>query len=535
MDTGRIILRDYQEEATQALFDYFFKNPKGNPLIIAPTGAGKSILVAEFIKRLLTTWPEQKYRILLLTHVKELIQQNYEKLKTIWPAAPAGIYSAGLGKKQAGHQIVFGGIQSVSRNKKKLGRFNIVIVDECHMIPKTGMGQYRSYFDYAEELNPNLRVVGYTATPFRLSGGYLTQGKDKVFDSAAYTIEVSKLIEDGYLSTLTTQASANQYDTKGLKVYAGDFQKGALAELVDDDRKNQLIAQEIASKGADRLGWLVFCSSVKHAYSMRDNLRELGVSCETVTGDLDKGQRANILKRYKAGQIRCLTNCDVLTTGFDAPHTDLIAMCRPTKSAGLYIQIIGRGCRTSPGKANCLVLDYGGNIARHGPIDKIKVKSKTKGDGGAPVKLCPKCMFECHAGVKDCPTCGFPFPPPKNKLKTRAARGRIISIKQNELVPVTKVTYKMHCKPNSHPTMRVDYENDVGKIATEWVPFEHSGHARDMAVAWWMARSNQPPPSKTADALKISRGLKVPTHITVEMTDSGYTKPGKYFWRTNAE
>jgi DNA repair protein RadD len=194
---------------------------------------------------------------------------------------------------------------------------------------------------------------------------------------------------------------------------------------------------------------------------------------------------------------------------------DLIAMLRPTKSAGLYVQIVGRGCRLAPGKANCLILDFAGNIARHGPIDAIKPKKPGTAEGDAPVKACPNCHSLVHAAVRQCPDCGHIFPPPKPQLEAEASHLDILSTERAEWVPVTRVSYARHDKPGKPPSLRVDYWS--GLVAhSEWVCLEHEGYARQKAASWWARRApGLPLPRRVEEALACADRLRCPAEIAV--------------------
>ena len=204
----------------------------------------------------------------------------------------------------------------------------------------------------------------------------------------------------------------------------------------------------------------------------------------------------------------------VLTTGFNAPAVDLIAMLRPTKSVGLYVQMAGRGTRLAPGKENCLVLDFAGNVARHGPIDAVKPKQPADGDGVAPTKICPDCDSILAAALRECPDCGHQFPPPEVKVAATASTLAILSTVRAEWMEVSEVSCRRHEKPGKPPSMRVDYSCGLVRHS-EWICFEHTGYARQKAVDWWQRRSSAPVPSTVAEALRATDSLAVPTAIFV--------------------
>lgn len=344
-------MRDYQSAAVDAVFDYWGEGG-GNPLVVLATGLGKSVVFGEIARRVLTDYPTM--RVLLLTHVQELVEQDFKALLRVWPDAPAGIYSAGLGMRQTRHRITCASIQSVYRKARELGPRHLVIIDEAHLVPAKGAGMYRSLLDDLRMEEPDLRVLGLTATPFRLDSGRLDKGADKIFDQVVYEYGVGEGIADGWLSPLRSRAGEVEIDVSGVTKRGGEFVAESLEVAANDASLITRACAEIVRRGVDRRSWLVFCAGVDNAFRVRDELRRLGVCAETVTGDTPKDERRRIVADFKAGRIRALTNAQVLTTGFDAPSTDLIAFLRPTLSTGLYVQMIGRGTRKAEGKADCI-------------------------------------------------------------------------------------------------------------------------------------------------------------------------------------
>ena len=508
-----LTLRPYQSAAIQSIYDYFSKNA-GNPLITIPTAGGKALVMSSFIEGVLKTYPDQ--RILIITHVRELIEQNHAELKTLWPQAPAGIYSAGLKKREIRAQILFAGIQSIHKRVYDVQQCDLVLIDEAHLIPRSSNTMYRKFLDGLKRLNPMLKVIGLTATPYRLDSGLLHQGEDSIFTDIAYEISVRELIDQGYLSRVISKRMATELDVSGVGTRAGEFIARDLEAAIDKDAITQSAVNEIFAYGHDRRSWLIFCAGVDHAFHVRDAVRARGVSCETIVGDTPSAERDTIISDFKLGRIQCLTNANVLTTGFNAPQVDLIAMLRPTKSAGLYVQIVGRGCRLAPGKTDCLVLDFAGNIARHGPIDAVKPKRpKDGGDGDAPVKVCPDCNSIVHAAVRECPDCGHLFPPPQIKIEAKASNLAILSGGPPQWLPVTRVSYARHEKPGKPPSLRVDYWSGLSSHS-EWVCIEHAGYPRQKAASWWANRApGLPLPRGVNEALAVSNKLKCPAHIAV--------------------
>ena len=508
-----LTLRPYQSAAIQGIYNYF-QAESGNPLVVIPTAGGKSLVMATFVEGVLKAFPDQ--RILIVTHVRELIEQNFSELKKLWPEAPAGIYSAGLKKREIRAQILFAGIQSIHKRVYDVQQCDLVLIDEAHLIPRTSDTMYRRFLDGLKRLNPMLKVIGLTATPYRLDSGLLHQGDEAIFTDIAYEVSVRQLIDDGYLSSLVTKQMATKLDVSAVGTRGGEFIPKELEDAIDTEAITAAAVGEIVDYGHNRRSWLVFCAGVKHAFHVRDAIRARGFTCETIVGETPGAEREAIINAFKRGDIRCLTNANVLTTGFNAPGVDLLAMLRPTKSAGLYVQIVGRGCRVAPGKPNCLVLDFAGNIARHGPIDAVKPKGpKGEGDGEAPTKVCPDCSSIVHAAVRLCPDCGHAFPPPEVKLEARASRLDVVSSGKPEWLPVSRVNYARHCKPGKPPSLRVEYYCGINAVQ-EWVCIEHPGYARQKAASWWANRAPGVPFPKNVDAaLALMHQIRPPKEIAV--------------------
>lgn len=508
-----MVLRPYQSGAIQGIYNYFHADT-GNPLVVIPTAGGKSLVMATFIEGVLKAFPDQ--RILIVTHVRELIEQNYAELKKLWPQAPAGIYSAGLKQRDIHARILFAGIQSIHKRFYDVQQCDLVLIDEAHLIPRSSNTLYRRFLSGLARLNPQMKVIGLTATPYRLDSGLLHEGDDAIFTDIAYEVSVRELIDQGYLSPLLSKRMATQIDLTGVGTCGGEFIAKDLEAAVDKDSITQAAVDEIFSYGKDRKSWLIFCAGVDHAYHVRDAIRARGVSCETIVGETPGAQREAIINDFKAGRIQCLTNANVLTTGFNAPGVDLLAMLRPTKSAGLYVQIVGRGCRLAPAKTDCLVLDFAGNIARHGPIDAVNPKRPKGGeDGVAPTKACPECDSIVHASVRTCPDCGHVFPPPELKIDAKASNLDILSSGKSEWVPVTRVAYARHDKPGKPPSLRVDYWSGLTHHS-EWICIEHQGYPRQKAASWWANRAQGLPlPQRVDEAIACAPKLRCPSEIAV--------------------
>lgn len=507
-----LTLRPYQQAAIDAIYGYFAEN-RGHPLVVIPTAGGKSLVMAAFIEGVLRAWPDQ--RILIVTHVRELIAQNFSELIGLWRDAPAGICSAGLGRRDLGARILFAGIQSIYRRAYDVQQCDLVLIDEAHLIPAASDTMYRRFLDTLARINPQLKVIGFTATPYRLDSGMLHEGKGALFTDIAYEVSVRQLIDDGYLCPLVSKAAETRLDVTGVGSRGGEFIPSQLQAAVDLPETTEAAIDEVVRLGAERKSWLAFCAGVEHATHVAEAIRARGFSAATIFGDTPKPERDRTIAAFKRGEIRALASMGVLTTGFNAPGVDLIAMLRPTKSAGLYVQMAGRGTRLAPEKENCLVLDFAGNVARHGPIDAVKPKRPGSGEGEAPVKVCPDCQSILATAVRLCPDCGHAFPPPKVQVDREASTLAILTTGKPQWLQVDEVFYRAHEKPGSRPTLQVEYQCGLVRHR-EWVCFEHTGYARQKAVAWWRQRAQgMPVPHTVTEALAWSRQIAAPTEIAV--------------------
>lgn len=511
-----LTLRPYQREALDALLAWW-SGGKQNPLQVLATGTGKALLLAETIVEVCKRWPGT--RILMATHKRELVAQNFEHLIRQWPMAPVGVVCAGLHRREFGRQITFASIGSICRKPERLGPIDVMLVDECDLIPREGEGQYRSTIKALREMQPHMELAGFTATPFRLDSGSLHLGEDALFDGIAYEYGLAEGIRDGWLVSLRSKATHTVIDASGVKKVAGEFSEAELEKVATTEDIITGTADEIVRLSEGRKCILVFCVSVKHAHDMRDALRARGVTTETVTGETPSGERDRIMRDLKEGRIRCVTNVEVMTTGTNIPAIDVIAMCRPTLSGRLLVQVAGRATRPHTGKSDALFLDFGQNIHRHGPLDLIRGKEKKKGEGEAPVKICPNCEEIVFAGVRICPSCGYEFELEELKHSTKATDLPVLSTEKRpaQWVPVTEVSFRTHHKGGdvtATPTLRVEYL--CGMVSySEYVCFEHEGYARQKAEKWWDVFGYGSTPLTVADAHETLTEITV-TAIAVE-------------------
>lgn len=519
-------LRDYQKEAIKELFSWFAKNSDGNPLMILPTGAGKSVILAATVKVILESWPNQ--RIAMLVHSRELIEQNYLKLVELYPGVPAGIYSAGLNRKDSHAQVLYAGIQSIYKQGLHLGKFDLVFIDECHLVSDKGNTMYRKFIEDMSIINPALRVIGLTATKYRLDSGYLHQGEDALFSDVATEVTIKYLLEQGYLCKPTSKATRLLLDTKKIKHRGGEFIASDIERAFTEQGHLIKALNDAMTKAADRNSWLIFCPTVAIAEEVTEYLKSNNISCETVSGKTKSKDRDEIIQKYKRGEIRALSNCNVLTTGFDAPATDCLIILRPTESTGLHIQMIGRGMRLHESKKDCLVLDYVGNLEKHGCVDDpiINLPGKKGEPGEAPVKICDQCEVYLPASARVCDNCGYEFPVKERVYDhTHSTAAAVSSDIEPELVEVGRWKMKVHQKLGKPDSVRIDYCSAgilYFVVASEWVFPGHKGKARLKAIDFWIRHGGKTPyPGNAQEFIDRQDELLSPKFIEV-------LKSGKY-------
>ncbi|MEZ9739470.1 DEAD/DEAH box helicase [Vibrio splendidus] len=385
-------LRPYQADSVKSVIHYFRKHQTPAVLVL-PTGAGKSLVIAELARL-------AKGRVLVLAHVKELVEQNHEKYEGY--GLKGSIFSAGLGRKETDQQVVFASVQSVVRNLDSFSnQFSLLVIDECHRVPDEKTSSYQKVITHLRENNSGIKVLGLTATPYRLGMGWLyqyhTRGQvrseePRFFRDCIFELPIRYLLDEGFLTPARMiDAPVLSYDFSQLKPASTGRYKEAELDMVIEQSKRATpqIVDQIIELAKDKLGIMVFAATVRHAQEILGLLPE-GES-SIVIGDTPTLERDQIISDFKERKIKFLVNVSVLTTGFDAPHVDLIAILRPTESISLYQQIVGRGLRLSPGKKECLVLDYAGN--------SYDLYQPEVGD--------PKPDSDSEIITIPCPACGF--------------------------------------------------------------------------------------------------------------------------------
>lgn len=521
--------RWYQSDAISAWWSDCVAR-QGNPLLVLPTGAGKSLVLAELIRSIMNKYPRQK--ILVMTHVAELIIQDLDAVIDQWPYAPVGIYSAGVGQKTLDKSVIIAGVQSLVKVPvEELPRFDLLFVDEAQLISPDATTSYRLVIDRLLAKNPKLKVTGLTATPYRLKGGHLLDCG--LFTHIAYDLTTpeafARLVSEGFLSRLVTKRTQTKLDTSGVGERGGEFIESELNAAVE--RQHDVTTTAISEMIAMRRNYnLVFATSVTHAYEIADILKLRGEQVEVIHGGIGKKERTRILTDFKQKRLKWLINVNVLTTGFDAPHVDLLGILRPSKSVGLWVQILGRGLRVCQGKTDCLVMDFTSNTTKLGPIDDPAVpsrgKKKKKGGTGAIVaaKFCKgtmptgvKCERVCGCSCRKCPDCGYEFDMNDPEVFGRASEEDVMGTGEPVVNDhsVTMVNYSLFQRDGKPDSIKVIYYVGL-EFYYAWLNPEIQGPARKLYEAWWKrASGGTEPPMDCTEFIQRRSELSQPAQIKV--------------------
>lgn len=357
------------------------------------------------------------------------------------------------------------------------------LVHNCHTISHKDEGGYRSLINDLTEINPNLRVIGLTATPWRLGHGRICDG-DALFDDLIEPVSIEELIYLKHLAPLHSKQTEFKFDVHGVKKRGGEYIESELQAAVDTIHNNNAVVEEAIRRAGDRKAWLFFCAGVKHAESIRDILIANGISAACVTGTTPKGERERLLDDFRSGKIRAMTNANVLTTGFDYPDIDYIAMLRPTMSPALYMQMAGRGLRPKSHTDHCLVSDFAQNIDKHGPITNVREPDKKgEGKGEPPVKVCPECQEHVAIAAMTCPACGHQFPPKETIIK-RPTGSDIMWGRHDLAMDITSWQFRPHVSRTSGKDMiRVTYYGALSDLPiNEYFAIFNGGAGGEVAM-----------------------------------------------------
>ena len=527
-------LRNYQKKAL-AKAHCWFKEETTYPLIVLPTGAGKTIVFTTLIKDLYLENPSKRF--LILAHRQELISQAVDKLLNVWPDAPVGILAASL--KQFNHTapIVIASRDTLA-SKKRLEKsypFDYIIIDEAHHVSPQMNTRYRKIIDHFEEIGCP-KILGVTATPYRMGQGYIYGMDDHFFGGVAYKATIPDLIKQGYLSRLSSfkvnDNAVIDASKARVKFKGGDYRESDLEALAMVDHTIYAIINDWIEKAylKGRKSTVFFCVSVLHANKMALFLKDHGIKAACVTAETPTAEREYILHGFEEGTINALCNVAVLTEGWDAPRTDCIALLRPTKSLGLYVQICGRGMRPWGDKKDCLLLDYGGNMGRHGCIDVARPERNKKDEeliDELKIWICDECLSVNDMEDKTCRECGLvkPLPEPEeiNPLKEEkgasetiiAVEGQVLSdemgkaeiIERQEVVKFIRAEKAVSKNGNDYLKIMFKTEENYWPRTTALM-MTMRGKPREVAEKKWRI---------------MSRGFELPYSIdsAVHMVDNG--------------
>ena len=481
--------RPYQAEAIAAL-DEHLRTKKNNPCVVLPTGAGKSPVIAWALTRWKKAHPP--LRAIILAHRTELVEQNAAEMEGI-SGESVGIYAASIGRRDTDTAITYASIDSVAKRHGEFPACDVIIVDEAHRIPPKGEGKYRTFIAAMLKYNPNMRVVGFTATPYRMGCGPICH-KDHILNEVCYEANIADLIKDGYLCPLRAKTSEHRPDLSKVKVSNGDYQIAGLAKAVDTVVV-EAVAEVVGIINQDnRKSVVVFCVNSEHCQHVSDCFNSHGIHAPTVTGKTNPDERRRTVEDFRSGKTRVLCNINVYTEGFNVKQTDCVVLLRPTKAAGLYAQMVGRGLRVHPQKDTCLVLDYGQNIETHGPLDRI--------DGGnVRLAKCVDCSEMFSHAVGACPACGWAIPKQEvdrmeaeeSERILHAARAAEVAIlsNQEQLLDVDEVTLSRHGCKGAADKLRVSYRCGL-QLVHEWVDLDGDNASKSKAQAWWAKRFGWP-------------------------------------------
>ena len=580
--------REYQVEACDAIFNSLKSDPEANPLVDMATGTGKSLVVAMCADRLVKEFNAR--RIVMLAPSKELVRQNYEDAKAFNPDLDISIYCAGLSCKDLSGKVIYATINSIiNLDYETLEELEIdaVIADECHRFNTKNMGMNRKFTDDLQSINPFLRIIGLTATPYRLDGGLLTDPVDGVplFTEIVYKYALGEGIEDGFLVPLRAYQQTKAFDDTKIKKVAGDFVKSELqkawtAEKIQIAVANLMkaLADDAYQRGStvQRQHILAFCCGIQNASDIAMEAAKYGLTTAYISGEMNRHERDTIIQDFKDGKINLLTNSDILTTGFNAKNCDCIVQFRNTLSTSLYVQMLGRGSRPfqvqldvarsreerrlmieHSVKPDCLVLDFTSNTKRFGLVSDIDAESVKAQVDDTKSKECPECKALSAMSRKQC-WCGYEFPKLEEvEHKPFVCYNCGLQNKHNAVVCVAcgedferhfdkpfdhlgdqqwyrvkRVQVSRHRSryDNKPDTMKVEYiGNDERRIVTEWVSLEPNAkkYALSKGRKWWIknggSRINLP--TDVDNAISRHRTeLHFPSHLAVEMNDNGFNE-----------
>jgi len=543
-----LVLRPYQIRVLDQVWAAL--QVKLNVLITAPCAAGKAILFAKIIQRLLRENPE--FRALILVDREILVTQSRDKLYLVAPelGGDIGIVCASVTTAKDLHQrVTVASRQTIINQLNRFPPVQLTIIDECHLmaIPRDDdpePDQFAQIIKKLWEYNPKMRLVGCTASPYRLGTGYIHGGRNKggsrpYFDVVDAEVTTRELLDGGFIAPMVGRVRTGKAlaeDLQTVSITAGEYNLGQLSEVMCKETHVQSCVDAWREYASDRRKTIIFCATIEHAEAVAAAFKDAGVSATAIHSKLPPIEEASRMRALRQGSLLVFTSVAKLTTGMDVVDIDCIIMARPTKSTALYQQCVGRGQRIADGKIDCLVIDLVGATQEFGTdMDNLKVTIPRDSSGDAPFKICPGekqdgtvCGQSVHASLKFCPYCSFEFP---IDPAVEAKLGKLEKVKFNEAPEpdeyhVEHVRYQVHMSQSSGKALiRVEY--DCGFYARKiyeylCLPDYYDGYAVAKARAWWAERSQDEFPDTVQDFMTVAEYLPMPTEILV-------TKDGKYY------
>lgn len=479
--------RDYQDESIIKTLDYWEHNPGRSPIIEAPTGSGKSIIVGGVIFGAMQRY-NTKLRAVITTPSKELCLQNFEKLSSLAPpGVSVDMYSASVGRKNALADVVCCTIGTIAKRAEEFGHRDIIGIDECHRVSPDGTGDYWQFLNGMIEQKSQFRLFGLTATPYRGNGVWITDGKRPAFHGFSHRIPMIEMLNRGYLSPLVVPDNVikTKIKTDDIEKSGYDFKLNQLAERTA--KYLVTAAQEAITLAEDRKKWIAFLPDVATANDFSKILNGMQIPAAVVTGDTPDAEREFLIDQFRKGYIRCLITVLALTTGFDVPEIDCILWLRSTHSPVLYTQGAGRGLRIAPGKANCLWLDFTDTTERLGPLDRITGrKKKRKANDHAPCVICDNCGDSIMpASALYCPSCGATLREIED-LESRYASGAEIlaGLNPTPIFPITHTDIKIQKTTSGKSFIMVYFYNMMAEVCREPIFFSGIKIAQSSQAFW---------------------------------------------------
>lgn len=508
-------------------------------LIMAATGAGKTIYFSELCRQLLTQWPH--LRIAILAHRGLLVEQAKDKLLKVWPEAKIGIACASAGsKKDTESPVTIGTIQTLINHTATIAPFDLIIIDEAHRLqPMNKKSQYQEFLKTMIRYNPAVRVLGVTATPYRLGHGYV-YGKvcrpdnENWFPALNYRIGISDLQKQGYLCGYRAKEAKNiSSDLNRVKV-SGDFNISELSEVMSRTEHVGSAVNTVEQYAKDRKRIVVFCVTIEHAEKVAEAFKSADHRAMAIHSEMPGGQREMIMREFEAGRLRILVNVGVLTEGWDSPAVDCILLCRPTKSAALYVQMCGRGLRPFPGKEDVLILDLSNNCSEHGDPDNPRIPIPGRAGKADPIlKVCPKCFELIPVGAKECRACGYVYPV---EIKEQNGTVEMRSVQWSrapapKVMEVLEKNFKEYTSKAGNRMMRLSLTcQPSDSIQSVWVNefFDFDGNnewANGKAKRLWEGLTGTIPPESVEEAEWRAEELliNVPLRVEVMMKNKWWT------------